>query len=32
MSTSQKTHFLYITKIKWLMLLREIVSVYCDDH
>jgi hypothetical protein len=30
--TSQKTHCISITKTNWLMLFREIITVYCENH
>jgi hypothetical protein len=30
--TSKRTSHYTITMIKWLMLFKEIISVYCGDH
>jgi hypothetical protein len=30
--TSKKTHRVCITKINWLMLFREIIAVYSENH
>jgi hypothetical protein len=30
--TAKKTHPFTITKTKWLILFRETMAVYCEDH
>jgi hypothetical protein len=30
--TSQETHYVSATKTNWLMLFRETVAVYCENH
>jgi hypothetical protein len=30
--TSQETHYVFVTKPNRLMLFREIIAVYCENH
>jgi hypothetical protein len=30
--TSQETHHASATEVNWLMLFREIIAIYCENH